>query len=70
MERRFRIRLEELRNDAEVPDQLLHDLLPGLQTFVEPFGAALRTAEQKTNAQHYLAGLLSDRESKDAESIA
>src|SRR5215472_4695010 len=62
MERRFRVRLEELRGDAFVP--------PGLETFLQPFVQALRSAEQRTNARHYVQGLLSDLPSKDAEAIA
>jgi SRSO17 transposase len=70
MERRFRVRLAELLQDAEVPDSLLRGVLPRLESFVEPFVAALQTAEQRTHARHYVAGLLSDLPSKDAESIA
>jgi SRSO17 transposase len=70
MERRFRVRLDELLDDAEVPNGLLRGLMPRLESFLRPFVAALQTAEQRTNAQQYLSGLLSDLESKDAESIA
>jgi SRSO17 transposase len=70
MERRFRVRLEELRGDAAVPPRLLRGALPRLETFLRPFVAALRSAEQRTNARHYVQGLLSDLPSKDAESIA
>jgi SRSO17 transposase len=44
--------------------------LPRLEAFLAPFVAALQTAEQRTHARHYVAGLLSDLKSKDAESIA
>jgi SRSO17 transposase len=70
MERRFRVRLDELLKDAEVPSSLLRGVLPRLETFLWPFVEALQSAEQKTNAQQYVSGLLSDLESKDAESIA
>src|SRR6266566_1079129 len=70
MERRFRVRLEELRGDAFVPPGLLRGALPRLEAFLRPFVAALRSAEQQTNARHYVQGLLSDLPSKDAESIA
>jgi SRSO17 transposase len=70
MERRFRIRLGDLLNDAEVPVSLLRNVLPRLEAFLQPFVAALQTGAQRTNAQQYVAGLLSDLESKDAESIA
>jgi SRSO17 transposase len=70
MERRFRIRLEELRNDAEVRPSLLKGIGPRLESFMQPFVEALRSTEQRTNAQHYVQGLLSDLDGKDIESIA
>lgn len=70
MERRFRVRLGELLDDAVVPDSLVRGLMPRLESFLQPFVADLRTGEQRTNAQQYVSGLLSDLESKDAESIA
>src|SRR5438067_2363576 len=70
MERRYRVRLEELIADAEVPPGLLRGVLPRLEAFLEPFVAALGSAERQTNARHYVQGLLSDLDSKDAESIA
>src|SRR6267142_5576426 len=70
MERRFRVRLDELLDDAEVPVTLVRGVLPHLEAFLQPFVAALQSAAQRTNAQQYVAGLLSDLESKDAESIA
>jgi SRSO17 transposase len=70
MERRFRVRLAELLDDAEVPPSLLRGVLPRLEAFLEPFTAALHIPEQQTNAQHYVQGLLSDLRSKDVESIA
>jgi SRSO17 transposase len=70
MERRFRVRLDELLDDAEVPPGLLRGVLPRLQDFLQPFVQALHTPEQQTNAHHYVQGLLSDLDSKDVESIA
>lgn len=70
MERRYRVRLDELLNDAEVRPSLLRGVLPRLDAFLQPFVAALSTPEQHTNARHYVEGLLSDLDSKDAESIA
>src|SRR5262249_31224968 len=70
MERRYRIRLDELLEDAEVPPGLLRGVLPRLETFLQPFVESLRSAEYRTDARHYVEGLLSDLESKDAESIA
>src|SRR3954465_15014737 len=70
MERRFRVRLDELLDDAQVHPGLLRGVLPRLAAFLQPFVAVLRTPEQQTNAQHYVQGLLSDLDSKDVESIA
>jgi SRSO17 transposase len=70
MERRFRVRLEELLADAEVPPRLLCGVVPRLQTFLQPFVASLDSPEQRTNTQHYVQGLLSDLDSKDVESIS
>src|ERR1700735_3115059 len=70
MERRFRIRLDELLNDAEVRPSLLRGVMPRLQSFLQPFVGTLQSAEQRTNAQQYVQGLLSDLDGKDIESIA
>jgi SRSO17 transposase len=70
MERRFRIRLDELLTDAEVRLRLLEGVLPRLQAFVQPFAATLQSPEQRTNAHQYVQGLLSDLDGKDIESIA
>jgi SRSO17 transposase len=70
MERRFQIRLGELLKDAEVCPGLLKGVMPRLEFFLQPFVQALQSAEQRTNAQHYIQGLLSDLKGKDVESIA
>jgi SRSO17 transposase len=70
MERRFRVRLAELLDDAHVPPTLLRGVLPRLQAFLQPFLDALQTSQQQTNAHHYVQGLLSELGSKDVESIA
>lgn len=70
MERRFRVRLDELRADAEVPSHLLRGLMPRLESFLRPFAELLRSAQQRTNTGHYVQGLLSDLGGKDVESIA
>jgi SRSO17 transposase len=70
MERRFRIRLDELLNDAEVRPSLLTGVMSRLESFLQPFVKPLQSPEQQTNARQYVQGLLSDLDSKDAESIA
>jgi SRSO17 transposase len=66
MERRFRVRLDELLDDAEVRPSLL----PRLESFLQPFIARLASPERQTNARLYVQGLMSDLDSKDVESIA
>src|SRR5205809_3880992 len=70
MERRFRVRLDELIDDAKVRPGLLRGMTPRLEQFLRPFAETLRSAEQRTNARHYVQGLLSDLDGKDVESIA
>jgi SRSO17 transposase len=70
MERRFHICLDQLIEDAEVPPGLVRGALPRLEAFLEPFVQAMISPEQRTNARHYVEGLLSDLQSKDVESIA
>src|SRR5689334_21916517 len=70
MEQRFRVRLAELRQDAEVGPGLLRGLLPRLEAFLGPFVATLQRSEQRHNAQTYVHGLLSDLKGKTAEAIA
>lgn len=70
MERRYEVRLNELLDDAVMDPELLKGMLARLETFVEPFAAALQRVEQRDNAQAYIAGLLSQAERKNAESIA
>jgi hypothetical protein len=70
MERRYQARLDDFLDDAEVRPGLLRGMLVRLETFLEPFVGSLGCCEQRTNAHHYVSGLLSDLKSKDAESIA
>jgi SRSO17 transposase len=70
MERRFRVRLQELLDDAVVPGALVRGVLPRLEAFLEPFVCTLHTAEQRRHAREFVTGLLSDLPGKDVESIA
>jgi SRSO17 transposase len=70
MERRFRVRLDELRHAAQVPARLFQDVLPRLQTFLQPFVASLQRSEQRDNTRHYVQGLLSHLDKKNVEAIA
>ncbi len=70
MERRYRVRLDELLDDAVVRPGLLRDLLPRLETFLKPFVRPLLSPEQRATAHDYVQGLLSELDSKDVEAIA
>jgi SRSO17 transposase len=70
MERRFRVRLDELLDDAEVPPSLLRGMVPRLDAFLGPFVAALGSDAQRGNARHYVRGLVSNLDDKNVEAIA
>jgi SRSO17 transposase len=70
MERRYEARLEEMLEDAEVSPEMLRGLLTRLETFVEPFAAALDEPAQRRHALEYMTGLLSNLEHKTGEAIA
>ena len=50
MERRYRVRLDELLDDAEVRLGGLRGVMPRLESFLQPFVEALDTPEQKAAA--------------------
>ena len=70
MERRYEARLEEMLAQAEVPPDLLRGLLTRLETFVEPYAAALREPEQRRQAAESMTGPLSKLEHQTGEGIA
>lgn len=70
MERRFRARLGELLDDAEVSPGLLRGMTPRLEGFVRPFAECLGSDAQRRNATGYVRGLLSNLGAKTAEAIA
>jgi hypothetical protein len=70
MERRFRMRLHELLDDAVVEPAVLWGMLPRLERFLEPFVATLTNQPQRDHARHYVNGLVSDLKHKSAEGIA
>lgn len=70
MERRFVARRDQLLADAEVDPRILRGVLPRLERFLDPFVERLQRSEQVQHARHYVAGLLSNLEYKNVESIA
>ncbi len=70
MERRFEIRKRELLAECEVDPAVFEGAAERLAEFAEPFLGWLGRREQKEYAQIYLAGLVSDVETKNVESIA
>jgi SRSO17 transposase len=70
MDHRFAARLDEMMEQAEVSPELLRDLLPRLNQFVQPFVKDLLSPEQIRHAAEYLMGLVSRLERKTGEGIA
>ena len=70
MERRFAARREQLLADAEVDPRIPRGVLSRLERFLDPFVVSLQRSEQGQHARTYVAGLLSQLESKNVESIA
>jgi SRSO17 transposase len=70
MERRYQVRLQELLDDAVVEPEQHQGMLARLEQFVEPFAAYLVRSKQRTLVGRYVAGLASQVERKNVESIA
>lgn len=70
MGQRFNSRLDEMLEQAHVPTDILQDLLPRLEKFVEPFAATLPGPEHQRHAAEYVTGLVSKLERKTGEGIA
>src|SRR3984885_9548716 len=70
MDRRFTARLNRLLQDAEVDPQVLRDLEPRLDRFLDPFVDCLQRCEQEDHVRDYVAGLLCELDYKNVESIA
>ncbi len=70
MERRFELRLEELLEDAVLDPRIPEGMLDRLERFVKPFQAILENRQQQRHLWEYVAGLFSDVQRKNAETIA
>jgi len=67
---RYRLRKQQLLDECEVPQEVFRGGIGRLGEFARPFADCLGRREQKDHARTYLAGLVSDLEHKNAESIA
>jgi SRSO17 transposase len=67
---RYRLRKQQLLDECEIPPEVFRGGLERLTEFARPFAECLVRQEQRDHARTYLAGLVSDREHKNAESIA
>ncbi len=70
MERRFELRKEALLAEAQVGPDVFRGALERLREFAEPFTGHLIRQEQVRHANDFLAGLVSDLDRKNTESIA
>src|SRR5271170_879905 len=70
MERRFAARRDQILADAEVDPRIPRGVLLRLERFLDPFVELLQRSEQGGHAYSYVAGLLSDLQYKNVESIA
>jgi len=70
MEPRFERRREQLLAGCQVPPTLFRGVIGRLEDFAQPFAASLQSPESRQHSRTYIAGLLSDVERKNAESIA
>jgi SRSO17 transposase len=70
MERRFELRKEAMLAECEVAPRVFRGVMERLAKFVEPFAELLTQQAQRRHTHDYLAGLVSDLERKNVESIA
>lgn len=70
MDRRFEIRKQEMLAECEVSPQVFAGVADRLSKFVQPFGDLLAESAQREHVVEYVAGLVSDLERKNVESIA
>jgi SRSO17 transposase len=70
MEPRFQRHKEQMLAGCQVPPTLFRGVMGRLEEFAVPFAGSLPSPESRTHTRTYLAGLLSDVEHKNAESIA
>ena len=70
MDRRFEVRKRDILAGCRLSPGELEGARERLREFVAPFAGKLARAEQEEHAREYVEGLVSDLETKNAESIA
>jgi SRSO17 transposase len=70
MDARHGDRLEAMLVESQVEVELFEGLVERLTKFVEPFTRSISQGKQRKRAAEFIAGLMSDVERKNAESIA
>jgi SRSO17 transposase len=70
VERRFKVRKEEILRDCEVSPEVFEGMMERLVPFAQPFVDRLQRSEQREHAHTYLSGLLTGLRRKSAEGIA
>ena len=67
---RYELRKQQLLAECDLGPEVFEGGIERLAEFAQPFAACLLRQEQRDHAQTYLAGLVSDLERKNTESIA
>ena len=70
MDAKFEARKESLLSECRVDPRVFEQVLPRLESFMEPFVDSLVRREQCEHAVKFVCGLLSDLDHKNVESIA
>ena len=70
MDRRFEVRKQEMLAECEVSPQVFRGVEERMSKFVQPFANLMRLPAQRDHASDYVAGLVSDLDRKNVESIA
>jgi len=70
MDRRFEARKQEMLAECEVSPHVFQGVQDRMNKFAEPFVSLLRLPAQRTHASDYVAGLVSNLDRKNVESIA
>ncbi len=70
MDARYTIRKNQLLDECQVAPEIFEQVMPRLQTFMEPFVGTFQGQALSHHATTYVSGLLSDVERQNVESIA